>query len=211
MKNLLIKEIRLASSPLSWFFLAGALMTLLPGYPILMGAFFVCFGIFREANDVLYTVLLPVEKSGLVKSKFAFTCLIQAIGFLLCAALTALRMTVLSKAEPYVGNALMNATPVFLAFVLLIFSAFNFFFVAGFFKTAYKIGMPFLSFGIAAFCLVLIAETLPHLPSLEFLHAPEGKEPLIQFYALGVAVLLYAALTFFAFRLSVKRFEKLDL
>ena len=72
MTKLLNKEFRLCASPLSWIFLAAAGMTLLPGYPILMGAFFICLGIFqsfqngREANDVLYTVLLPVQKAELI-------------------------------------------------------------------------------------------------------------------------------------------------
>ena len=117
MKNLLSKEIRLAASPLSYVFLVASLMTLLPGYPILMSAFFICFGVFhsfqhaREANDTLYTVLLPVRKRDFVRAKYAFTCMIQLIGFILCASLTAVRMTVLSTAQPYVANALMNATP----------------------------------------------------------------------------------------------------
>ena len=87
MKKLLSKEIRLAASPLSWIFLAATLMTLLPGYPILMGAFFVCFGVFhsfqnaREANDTLYTVLLPVKKTDCVSAKYVFTCFIQLIGY----------------------------------------------------------------------------------------------------------------------------------
>ena len=138
MKNLLIKEVRLAASPLSYIFLAAAFMTMLPGYPILMGAFFICFGLFhtfqnaREANDTLYTVLLPVRKSDFVRAGFAFISVIQLAGFIICAALTAVRMTVFSTAKPYLNNALMNATPVFLAFVLLIYCAFNMIFAAGF-------------------------------------------------------------------------------
>ena len=46
MKKLLIKEFRLAASPLSFVFTAAALMTMLPGYPILMSAFFICLGLF---------------------------------------------------------------------------------------------------------------------------------------------------------------------
>ena len=140
MTRLLTKVFRLAASPLSWIFLIAAVMTLLPGYPILMGAFFVCFGIFhsfqnaREANDVLYTVLLPVRKRDYVRAKYAFSCCIQMLGFVLMAALTAVRMTALADGKPYVSNALMNATPLFLAFVLLIFTAFNVFFLGGFFR-----------------------------------------------------------------------------
>ena len=217
MKSLLNKEFRLAASPLSFIFLAGALMTLLPGYPILMSAFFICFGVFhsfqnaREVNDVLYTALLPVKKSDFVKAKYAFTCIIQLGGFALCAALTAVRMTALSAAAPYVSNALMNATPVFLAFALLIFAAFNTLFVGGFFKTGYKIGMPFLAFGVAALVLIALAETLPHLPGLTFLHDPAGERLGLQFAVLSVSAVLYAALTLLACRKAQRRFEMIDL
>ena len=192
-------------------------MTLLPGYPILMSAFFICFGVFhsfqnpREANDTLYSVLLPVRKRDFVRAKYAFTCLIQMIGFLLCAALTVLRMTVLSKGLPYVGNALMNATPYYLACILLVYSAFNVFFVGGFFKTAYKIGMPFLAFGIAVFLLIGLAEVLPHLPGLTFLRTPEGEKLGIQFCILGGSAIFYAGSTALACRKAERRFERIDL
>jgi len=217
MKSLLNKEIRLAASPLSYIFLSASLMTLLPGYPILMSAFFICFGVFhsfqnaREANDTLYTVLLPVKKADFVRAKFAFTCFIQLTGFGLCAALTAVRMTALSPAAPYVQNALMNATPYFLAFVLLIYTAFNVLFLGGFFQTAYKIGMPFLSFGIAALVLIGFAETLPHLPGLGFLRTPAGERLGIQFGLLIAAALVYAVGTLLACRRAERRFERIDL
>ena len=209
MKNLLIKEVRLAASPLSYIFLAAAFMTMLPGYPILMGAFFICFGLFhtfqnaREANDTLYTVLLPVRKSDFVRARFAFISVIQLAGFIICAALTAVRMTVFSAAKPYLNNALMNATPVFLAFVLLIYCAFNMIFAAGFFRTAYKIGIPFLKFGIAVFIIVAVAEILPHIPGLEFLHSPAGERLNVQLAVLAAAAVVYCAFTAAACRISL--------
>ncbi len=217
MKSLLIKEFRLAASPLSYVFLAAAFMTLLPGYPILMGAFFICFGVFhsfqnaREANDTLYTVLLPVEKRGFVRAKYAFTCVIQLAGFVLCAALTFLRMTVFSQAGPYVGNALMNPSPVFLAFELIIFAAFNVVFVGGFFKTAYKIGFPFLRYGIATLLIIVIAEVLHFFPGLKFLNTTTGERLGIQFAALGCAAVIYAAATVISCKNSQKKFEMIDL
>ena len=217
MKNLLIKEIRLASSPLTYIFLSAALMTMLPGYPIRMSAFFICFGVFhsfqnaREANDVLYTVLLPVKKSNFVRAKYVFTCFIQMCGFVLSAILTAVRMTALSAAPPYVNNALMNATPYYLAAQLLIFAAFNTLFIVGFFKTAYKIGMPFLSFGIAAALIIGAAETLPHLPGLGFLRAPAGEKLGVQFAVLLGAAVIYGAASIVACRTAERRFEMIDL
>lgn len=217
MKSLLIKEFRLAASPLSFIFLVAAFMTLLPGYPILMGAFFVCFGVFhsfqnaREANDTLYTVLLPVEKRGFVKAKYAFTCVIQLAGLVLCAALTLLRMTAFSQAGPYVGNALMNPSPVYLAFVLIIFAAFNVFFVGGFFKTAYKIGFPFLRYGIATFVIIAVGEALHFIPGLKFLNTTTGERLGVQFAALACAAVIYLAATLASCRNSQKKFEMIDL
>ena len=217
MKSLLNKELRLAASPLSFIFLSGALMTMLPGYPILMGSFFICFGVFhsfqhaREMNDTLYTVLLPVKKSDFVGVKYLFTVLIQGAGFLLCAALTALRLTALCAAPPYLNNAMMNATPAYLAYVLLVFTAFNVFFVGGFFRTGYKLGLPFLAFGIAALLIIATGETLHHLPGLHFLNVPSGERIPVQLGILAAAALIYAAGTALSYKKSEKRFEKIDL
>ena len=217
MTRLLNKEFRLAASPLSWIFLAAAAMTLLPGYPILMSAFFVCLGIFqsfqnaREANDVLYTVLLPIRKQDFVRAKYAFACCIQLIGFVLMAALTALRMTVMSGAKAYAGNALMNPSPLFLAFVLLIFTAFNLCFIGGFFRTAYKLGMPFLSFGLVTLALIVVGEALHFFPGLGFLNTTTGERLGLQFALLGAAAVIYALGTAMSCRASMARFEKIDL
>ena len=78
MNKLLKKELRLTAAPITYFFLAFALMTLIPGYPILVGGFFITLGIFytfqmaRESNDILYTALLPCKKQDVVRAKYAF-------------------------------------------------------------------------------------------------------------------------------------------
>lgn len=217
MKNLLIKEARLSASPLTWCFIAASLMTMLPGYPILLGSFFVSLGVFhsfqngRETNDILYTVLLPVPKADAVKAKYAFTCMIQMLSFILMVFLTILRMSLLGKAEVYLENALMNAGPLYLAFVLLIYSAFNLFFLRGFFQSAYKIGVPFLTFGIAAVILITVGESLHFFPGLGFLNTPSGDRIGLQMILLGIAAVFYALSTAISLRSAIHSFEKLDL
>lgn len=163
MTNLLSKEMKLAGSPLTYLFILFAVMTMIPGYPILLAAFFVCFGLFhsfqnaRENNDILYTVLLPVRKTDVVKAKYTFCVFIQMIAFTLMFALTLLRMNLLADAEVYVNNPMMNANQAYLGYCLLVFTAFNCIFICGFFKTAYKFGKPFIWFGIAT--LILLAVT----------------------------------------------------
>lgn len=215
MGNLLSKELRLAAHPLSFFFLAFSLMALIPGYPILVGGFFICFGIFqtfqngRETNDVLYTALLPIEKGRVVKARFLFVCSLQLTGWLLTAGLTALRMTLLGSAEPYVHNPMMNSNPVFLAWMLLIFTLFNCLFAGPFYKTAYKFGRPFIAFILAATLTVGLAETLHRLPGLEFLNT--GERLPLQGALLAAAAAVYGLGTAAACRRAVRRFEALDL
>ncbi len=144
MINLLRKEMRLSASVLSYLFIAFGLMFFLPGYPILCGVFFVTLGIFysfqnsREANDIVFSVLLPIAKRDVVKGKFLFSCFIELCSFALMAVVTILRMIIFSESSVYRNNALMNANPFALGMALVIFGLFNFIFIGGFFKTAYK-------------------------------------------------------------------------
>lgn len=217
MKNLLVKELRLSASPLSFLFLLFSLMVLIPSYPILISAFFICFGIFhtfqnsRENEDTLFSALLPIRKADAVRARFLFVCLIQIIAFVLMLALTLVRMYLLSSIVPYSINTLMNPNPVFLSWVLLIFALFNGLFVTGFYRTAYKFGRPFVFFCIAAFLTVCMGEALHFIPGLQWLNAavPEGNEALWGILAVSIAG--YSAATFVSERTAEKYFETVDL
>ncbi len=217
MKNLLLKEFKLATLPLTYLFLLFALMTFIPGYPILCGAFFVCLGIFqsyqksREDNDILYSVLLPVSKKEVVIAKYITVVVLQITAFAICAVCTVVRMTFLSDVGIYTTNALMGANFVFLAFVLMIFTTFNVIFVGGFFKTAYGIGKPFVTFIIVNFLIIGLAETLHHLPGLDWLNVLDFSRFGEHFLILVIAAIVYVAFTVISCRVSQSRFEKIDL
>ena len=51
MRNILLKEMRLSASLLSFLFIPFGLMFFLPGYPILCGVFFVTLGIFQSFQN----------------------------------------------------------------------------------------------------------------------------------------------------------------
>lgn len=217
MKNLLYKEFYLATPLLTFLFLGFTAMTFIPGYPILCGAFFVCFGIFqsyqntREDNDILYTVLLPVRKTDAVKSKYLAAVVLEMTAFVFFVCFTGIRMAFLSDAAVYRTNALMGANPVFLAFVLLIFLAFNVIFIGGFFKTAYRFGKPFLVFIVVNFLVIAVAEALHHFPGLEWINTLDFSHMDRQLPILLAAGCLYAAGTAASCRVSQCRFEKIDL
>ena len=217
MNNLLVKEFRLAANPLSFIFVAASAMTMLPGYPILVGAFFVCLGLFysfqnaRESQDVIYTSLLPVKKTGFVSAKYLFTVILQMASFVIMAALTALRMTVLADSQAYAKNALMNATPLFLAFVLLVFASFNVIFLGWHLRTAWRLGVPFFVFVGVAMVLVFAAEAIHFFPGMAHINDQHGAAMTFQIAVLAASAVIYGAGTFVSCRVTMRRFEKVDL
>ena len=217
MRNILRKEMKLSASVLSYLFILFGLMFFIPGYPILCSAFFVTLGIFqsfqsaREANDIVFSALLPIAKKDVVKGKYLFVCLIEICGFALMAVAAALRMTVLSESIVYRSNALMNANCFALGAALLIFSLFNCIFVGGFFKTAYKFAKPFVIYIIVAFLIVFAAEALHHVPGLGSLNAFGTDSMTLQLACLAGGVVSYLLLTVVSCRRACRDFEKIDL
>lgn len=217
MSRLIKKELTLTAAPLTYLFLAFGLMTMIPGYPILVSGFFICLGILytfqfaREYNDVLYTALLPVRKRDVVKARYLFVVCIQLAGMVICGLLTLLRMTALREVGVYQANPLMNANLVFLAWLLVIMMLFNVIFMGGFYKTAYYYGKPFVLFCVAAFVAVGLAETLHHIPGLTWLGATTGADVGRQAVLLLAAAVVYAGGTLLSMKRSQEHFEKLDL
>ncbi len=217
MSALLKKELRLSTLLLTYLFIGFGLMALIPGYPILCGVFFVTLGIYqsflsaREAGDILYSALLPVAKRDVVKGKYLFTVLIELCGFAVMAAMTVLRMTVLADAPVYRQNALMNANPFFLGMALLIFGFFNVIFLGGFFRTAYKLGKPFVLYIVAAFLTIGVAETLHHIPGLEALNAFGFERIGLQTGLLLGGAALFAVMTHLSCKRACADFERIDL
>ncbi len=214
MHKLFMKEVKLASHPLSFLFVIFSLMFLVPGYPILCAPFFVTLGLFqsfqkaRENGDILFTVLLPISKKDVVKGKFIFILFIELGSTFFMTLCVILRGTVLAYNPVYLTNKMMRADFFALSLALMIFALFNFVFVKGFFYSAYSLGVPFLLYSIFAFLLVGIGELLSHFSFMHFLDHLWNIE---QFALIITSCILYSIITLISYRMSVKRFEKLDL
>lgn len=216
MKKLLYKEMKLSANPLSYWFIAFSAMTMIPRYPILVGSFFICLGIFytyqqvREYDDITYTVMLPVRKKDVVSAKYLFVLLIELIAFVLCTLLTIIRMKFLGNAAPYVTNPLMNANAAYLGYLLAVFASFNGIFLAGFFKTAYKIGKPFILFCVVGSIIIFMGEVLHHIPGLESLNDPANLSiPQVVILLIGIA--MFKLCTWFFYQKALKDFEEINL
>ena len=217
MRDLFAKELKLAASPLSYLFVLFGLMFFIPSYPVLVGAFLVTLGIFysfhtaRESNDIVFSALLPIAKKDVVKGKYLFVCFIELCALLLMAATVLLRMTVMSELPVYRSNAMMNANLFALGCALLIFGLFNIIFAGGFFRTAYKLGLPFLTYSIAAFLVIIAAEAAHHFPGMDALNSIETEHIGLQVKLLICGAVLYTVMTLVSCRAACRSFEKIDL
>lgn len=217
MRNILRKEMKLSASILSYLFILFGLMFFLPGYPILCGAFFVTLGIFqgfqfaREANDIVFSALLPIRKKDVVKGKYLFVCFIEACGLILMLAAALIRMTLLADAAPYRTNALMNANLFAVGGALLIFGLFNLIFLGGFFKTAYKLGKGFVTYIIAATLTIGVLEALHHIPGLEAVNSFGFDRIGLQLLLLLAGLAAFLVLTLLSYRAACRHFERIDL
>ena len=204
MRNILRKELKLSASPLSYFFILFGLMFFLPGYPVLCGAFFVTLGIFqgfqyaREANDIVFSALLPICKKDVVKGKYLFVCFIEACSLILMLFATLIRMTVLSNSAVYRTNALMNANLFAVAGALFVFGLFNTIFLGGFFI-------------IVSFLAIVGFEALHHFPGLEVLNAFGFDRIGLQFVLFFAGFSVFLIMTLLSYRSACGHFERIDL
>ena len=217
MRSILRKEVRLSTLPIVFFFALFGLMFLLPGYPVLCGAFFLTLGLYqnfkyaRECNDLVFSVLRPIAKKDVVKGKFALACLAELLSFALMLVSVLVRMTVLSDSPVYRENALMNANLFALGVALVLFGIFNLVFIGGFFKTGYKTGKPFILYMMISFLVISVSEALHHFPGMEALNAFGFDSICLQAGTLAAGVVCCAGLTAFSCAVSCRRFEKIDL
>ena len=217
MGKILLKEMNLSASILSYVFIVFGLIFLLPGYPVLCGAFFTTLGIYqsfqntRETNDILFSALLPISKEDVVRGKYLFVCLIELCSALLMTLIAVLRMTVFADSPVYRENALMNANGFALGTAFVLFGLFNAIFVGGFFRTVYRIGKPFIIYIVVNFVVIAVAEALHHFPGLSALNAFGTDAFGLQMGLLILGMSIYVVLTYISFRKSCSRLERIDL
>lgn len=215
MKNLLIKEFRLSIHPAMFFFLAFGLLLLIPSWP-----FFIAFGyllisitniffLCRSNQDVFFSASLPVRKRDIVLARVCSLSVLELSQIVVAAPVALLR----SVLYPLGNDAGMNTNFAFFGFVLVMYALFNVILLPGFYKTAYKVGIPLLlgtlaAVGFAGAVEALMA-TVPFLR--ENLNAVGAGGLLGQLIVLAAGIGVFALLTTIAYRLSAKRFEKVDL
>lgn len=214
MKTLLYKQLRLACHPMTPVFCLSGIMLLIPNYPYSVAFFYVTLGLFftflnmREQKDIYYSALLPLRKRDTVRAAVAFTVLVE----LLSVIITALFCLLSARLQPGKDNAVgMDANLMLLGAGFVLYGVFNLVFFICLYRSGYKVGAAYLKANLALWPMMLLAEALPHFPSLMWLNRVDTQANLRQIPILLFGVAVFAVLTMLAYRRSAGLYERVDL
>ena len=213
--KLLKKEFTLTMHPTVPVMLLLGTMVLIPNYPYLVAFFYVTLSLFftclnaRENNDAVFSLSLPVKKADLVRSRILFACIIELFSILLTAPFTVLS----AKIAPQGNAAGMDANLVLLGQGLLLFGLFNLVFFASYYKDISRVGVPFVTASVVSFVLVgadvCLCYAVPYVKNV--LDTPGFVNAAPKAVCLLSGALSFAALTLLSYKISTKRFLKLDI
>ena len=213
MKNLLYKEFKLTIST-GFFALAllGALV-LIPNWLYffaLMYAMFITipqiFTAAKAQNDLGFSVMLPVRKRDVVKARVLSILLIEMLHILVAAVFAVANILI------YKGNNFfMDANVAFFGLVFVMFAIFNLVFFPAFYKTGYKVGVPTILGTLAAFIFMIAVEGLVMFVPQVNDYLDGAKEMYRQLPVLFAGIALFVLSSIATYKISAKRFEKVDL
>ena len=216
MKALLRKEFSLCVHPTCYLFLIlGALMLLIPSYPLYVCFFYMTLAIYfvfligQEKRDILFSSLLPVAKADLVTARTLLIVFFELAVVLLAVPFAILRQVLQIPANP-VG---MDPGTAFFGLVLIQFAIFNAIFLPCFYKTGEKAGKSFLLAVLGEFFYICIVEAAVHIVPYckTVLDTTEAHMQVSQLPVLLAGVLVYGLATWLACRSAQKHFLKVDL
>ena len=213
--NLLKKEFRLCMHPTAPMMLALCAMILIPNYPYAVSCFYMTLAIFftclsgRENHDAAYTACLPVSRRDMVRGRMGLACILEGVQLLVCLGFICLRPLI----APTDNAAGMDANIALIGEGLIVFGLFNVLFFPRWYRDINKVGAPFLIASAAVFlyivCAIVSTYAVPFVRDV--LDTPDPLHPGEKLAFAACAFLAFALLTFLGFRLSVRRFEQVDL
>lgn len=213
MMILLYKGIRLTAHPASIVFALLGCLVLAPSYPYSVIFMFGCLAPYitflnaRETNDAWYTAVLPVTKRESVLGKCLLVASFQLVQLLFSIPFALLRNT-LNIANNPVG---LDATIAWYGFGFIIYAVFDLAFLTAFYKSGYKVGKSFILAAIPMVFLMVVIEAASHIPALMWMDSCQPDHLLMQLPILMAGIACYGVLVPLAYRISAKRFEKVDL
>lgn len=219
MKNFLYKEFKLCMSPINWLFLSFVCMFMIPNYPCYVPFFYICLSVFFIFNngelnkDMQYSLVLPIKKSDIVKSRCLLVAAYELLTILLSIPLAFVSIKLIG-----LGNAAgIEPNVAFYGLLSIPMTLFNYIFFTGFYKKGEKPGLSFLFGSIGFFGSYMIIEFpiwTKNVFGIEFFQLLDKGDAASQFKqipVLAAGIIIYVLGWIFTCKVSSKRFEKVDL
>ena len=217
MLNLIKKEIALCMHPTAFIFLFFAVLVFVPNYPYEVIFFFSCLSVFfccmmtRENGDIAFSCALPVKKEHIPLAKMLVVFGLQGIILLLVGIIGAVKGAVL-PAEQYVNQAGISANLALVGNGAVLLGVFNMIFFPRYFKSPEKIGIPFVIGAVAVFLLIgvfIVLRWATPLYSIT-LNGLNSQNIGAKAVALTIRLMVYIILSAISCKLSMKRFQRID-
>ena len=215
MKELMYKEFKLSMQPIAYIFLSLSALLCIPNYPYYVTFFYTCLGIFfvfqlnRENRDVHYMMALPIRKRDIVKARFYLVVFIELAQVITCIPFAFIR----DKFIPMNNQVGIEANVAFIGLSFIMLGLFNFIFLTQYYKSGYKIGVPFVKASTMMFFYIVVAEVMLRvIPYMrDYCDSVSMQNQIKQLPVLLLGVILYIGITLLAYEKSADNFDKLDL
>jgi len=211
MNNLLYKEFKLTISPF-YFVLPAILGTLMliPQWLFFLVPLYFCFitvpylfAAYKAQNDLSFSVMMPVSKSNIVKAKLLSIMTLELVHVIFAAI-----FAVLNKVLYNTENLFFNPNVAFIGLVFVMFGIFNLVLFPMFYKTGYKYGAAVIVSTISAFLFVAAMElsVVFNKEAAVFFETDVNRQLAI----LALGLIMFLAMSYIAYKISLKRFKKVD-
>ena len=222
MKNLLFKEIRLCIPFQAWLFAAFSMFVMIPSWPALvafvypLAGFMTLFPIALANRDILYTSILPVKKTDVVKGKVMLVCFLQLVSILWSVPFGIIKAVFLAPNMPadqmYPELGVNFAT---YGFALIVFAIFNIIFLPWYYKkpdgrqNAAQLVAMFTAMGVMG----IISGLFMAIPAWStFINDFSNPTSLIvQFGILGLGIAIFFLFAVICTLWGGKRFKRVNL
>ncbi|HOO32930.1 MAG TPA: ABC-2 transporter permease [Thermotogota bacterium] len=215
MRELLYKEFKMAIHPAFYLIFLTALLLLIPNWVFTIAMSYLLwvvvpnlFAAIAANNDTFFSVLMPVKKSDVVTAKILTVVVLEILNVII-----AIPFAVANSMLYRGGMGMLEPNPAFFGIVLIVYTLYNIVFIPGFYKTGYKMAAPILMAIIISLLFAMFIQVLPFIsPQFNTLFNLRTQESLMwQIGMLIAGIVVFVLGNILTIKLSVKRFEKLDL
>lgn len=217
MYNLVVKDLKLGVNPMFFVLplLLGTLM-LIPGwiyFIVIMYFFWISmpsiFAQFRAQNDLLFTAMMPVTKTDMVKARVSVIVILELlhIGFAMIFGWFTIRL------YPNVDNIFITPHLGFWGLCLVMLAIYNLFLFPMYYKTAYKYGLAQIAATTVAIVFAGVAQWLAIQSSYlsDIFYGPGADNTALQTSILVAGAVIFIAFTWMAYRMALKRFLRVEI